>query len=67
MNSVQNGRITDCVLFKQELHENSYKHSGARNFAEYVNYVNDAFLKSEWCKTTNGEKERPSAEVLHGR
>jgi hypothetical protein len=57
MNSVQNGRITDCVLFKQELHENSYRRSGARNFTEYVDYVNAAFLGSEWYKKTGVEKE----------
>jgi hypothetical protein len=55
MNSVQNGRITDCVLFKQELHENSYKRSGAYNFTEYINYVNDAFLKSEWHKKAKNQ------------
>ncbi|GAB6391101.1 MAG: hypothetical protein MdMp014T_0474 [Treponematales bacterium] len=42
MNSVQDGRVVDCVLFKQELHELAYKKSGAKNFDEYIAFANAA-------------------------
>jgi hypothetical protein len=48
MNSIKNGKITDCVLFKQELHEAAYKASGAHSFDEYIKYANEAFYQSEW-------------------
>jgi hypothetical protein len=56
MNSVKNGKITDCVLFKQELHETAYKASGAYSFDEYIKYANEAFYRSDWYKIKGQEK-----------
>jgi len=38
-----NTQINDCVEFKKELHEKLYAKSGARNFNEYINYVNSNY------------------------
>jgi hypothetical protein len=56
MNKDDNFVIEDCVKFKQDLHEKSYKASGAKNFNEYIEYVNKAFVKSTWCKTKGETK-----------
>ena len=48
--SIQNGKVTDCVLFKQELHEKAYKTSGASDFSDYVKRANESFFQSEWYK-----------------
>jgi hypothetical protein len=47
--------IEDCVKFKHDLHEKAFKASGAKSMREYIDYVNKAFLKSEWCKNSNIE------------
>jgi hypothetical protein len=36
-------RVKDCVEFKNELHEKLYAKSGAKNFSEYINYVNSNY------------------------
>jgi hypothetical protein len=36
-------QINDCVEFKNELHEKLYAKSGAKNFSEYINYVNSNY------------------------
>jgi hypothetical protein len=33
-------KINDCVEFKNNLHEKLYTKSGAKNFGEYIKYVN---------------------------
>jgi hypothetical protein len=43
----------DCVKFKQELHEKAYKKSGAKDFREYIHYVNEMSNKSSLHKTNN--------------
>ena len=48
MNSNQDIRILDCVQFKDDLHKKSFSASGAKNFDEYINYVNQKFIKSQW-------------------
>ena len=40
-------RIIDCVAFKDELHKKLYIESGARDFNEYINYVNSKFSSKE--------------------
>jgi len=35
-------KLFDCIKFKNELHENLLKKSGAKNLREYVEYVNKA-------------------------
>jgi hypothetical protein len=39
-------KIVDCVKWKHDLYEKAYKTSGARNFAEYIDFVNAAVKKS---------------------
>jgi hypothetical protein len=39
-------KIVDCVKWKHDLYENAYKASGARNFAEYINNVNAAVIRT---------------------
>ena len=36
-------RIIDCVEFKNELHEKLYIKSGAKNFNEYIKYINSIY------------------------
>ena len=36
----QSQRITDCVKFKDDLHERLWKKSGAKTLKEYAEYVN---------------------------
>ncbi|MDR1930235.1 MAG: hypothetical protein LBQ44_06335 [Treponema sp.] len=43
----------DCVKFKQELHEKAYKKSGAKDFREYIHYVNERANKSLLHKANN--------------
>jgi hypothetical protein len=50
MSKIDNLIIEDCVKFKHELHEKAYKASGAKNLAEYIEYVNKEFVKSDWYK-----------------
>jgi len=41
----------DCVKFKDELFAKSWKKSGAMNFRDYVEYVNNISLQSSLYKT----------------
>jgi hypothetical protein len=36
-------RIIDCVEFKHELHKKLYIKSGAKNFNEYIKYINSMY------------------------
>jgi hypothetical protein len=56
MNKTDNFIVEDCVKFKHELHEKTFKASGAKNLNEYIEYVNKAFVKSNWC--TNKELQK---------
>jgi hypothetical protein len=47
------GKQFDCVKFKNELHENLLKKSGAKNLREYVEYINKN------VKTSALYKEKP--------
>jgi hypothetical protein len=35
--------IADCVEFKNELHKKLYVKSGAKNFNEYIKYINSVY------------------------
>ena len=35
--------ITDCVEFKNELHKKLYVKSGAKDFNEYIKYINSVY------------------------
>jgi len=35
--------IADCVEFKNELHKKLYEKSGAKNFNEYIKYINSTY------------------------
>jgi hypothetical protein len=56
MSKTDNFVIEDCVKFKHELHEKSFKASVAKNLNEYMDYVNKAFVHSSWC--TNNELQK---------
>jgi hypothetical protein len=43
-------KINDCVEFKNELHKKLYLKSGAKNFEEYIKYIN---LKYSSNKTSS--------------
>jgi hypothetical protein len=45
----------DCIKFKDELHENVLKNSGAKNLREYVIYVNKVASTSTLHKKKVGE------------
>jgi hypothetical protein len=54
--------IKDCVEFKKELHEKLYTKSGAKDFNEYIKYVNLTYsgnktLSDEFIKEKILEKE----------
>ena len=36
-------KIIDCVEFKNELHKKLYIKSGAKNFNEYIKYINSIY------------------------
>ena len=36
-------QITDCVEFKNELHRKLFIKSGARDFNEYIKYINSIY------------------------
>ena len=57
MNKIDDFVIEDCVKFKHDLHEKAYKESGAKNFNEYIEYVNKSFVKSNWYKHNEEKKE----------
>ena len=57
MNKIDDFVIEDCVKFKHDLHEKAYKKSGAKNFNEYIEYVNKSFMKSNWYKHKEVKKE----------
>ena len=40
-------KIIDCVEFKNYLHKKLYIKSGARNFDEYINYINLNYSNKE--------------------
>ncbi|GHU24258.1 hypothetical protein FACS1894172_10550 [Spirochaetia bacterium] len=63
MNSNQDIRILDCVQFKDDLHKKSFSASGAKNFDEYINYVNQKFIKSPWnnLKEAHGKQIQTSS------
>ena len=38
----------DCVAFKNELHNNLYKKSGAHSFNEYIQYINSVYSDTHY-------------------
>jgi hypothetical protein len=49
-------RIVDCVEFKSELHRKLYIKSGAKDFNEYIKYINSTYSdkKQSTRKTSLG-------------
>ena len=39
--------IPDCVEFKNELHRKLYEKSGAKNFNDYIKYINSIYSKNK--------------------
>ena len=59
-------KIIDCVQFKQDLHDNSFKASGAKNFSEYIECVNKNFMKSQWYTSQNIGYSNVRLASVHG-
>ena len=54
-------KINDCVGFKNELHNRLYIKSGARNFDEYIKYVNSVYSNNkESFEKTNTKQRSPN-------
>ena len=47
-------QIIDCVEFKNELHKKLYAKSGAKNFNEYIKYINTIYSVNK----TNPEESK---------
>jgi len=47
LNELSKEKSFDAVRFKRQLHENSWRNSGAKNLHEYVKYVNKNATKSK--------------------
>ena len=43
-------KIIDCVQFKRKLQENIWEKSGAKNFDEYIAYVEKSARESKYWK-----------------
>jgi len=48
-------KITDCVEFKNELHKKLYEKSGAKNFNEYIKYINSTYSDNK----SHDQKKNP--------
>jgi len=46
--------ITDCVEFKNELHKKLYVKSGAKDFNEYIKYINSVYSDNK----SNSERNK---------
>ena len=55
-----NTRIIDCVEFKNELHKKLYIKSGAKNFNEYIKYINSIYSDN---KNSSEENESHASSV----
>jgi hypothetical protein len=56
--------INDCVEFKNELHKKLYLKSGAKNFNEYIKYINSIYSDN---KTYTEDPAYEQEEVFHHR
>jgi len=56
---MDNTRIIDCVEFKNELHKKLYIKSGAKNFNEYIKYINSIYSDNK--KTSEKKRTYPSS------
>jgi hypothetical protein len=57
MNKEDKFVIEDCVKFKQDLAEKSWKRSGAKTLEEYVKYVNERAKQSPLWKNANENRK----------
>ena len=53
----------DCVAFKNELHNNLYKKSGAHNFNEYIQYINSIYSDTQLKTAKCGESGQLDNEI----
>jgi len=51
--------ITDCVEFKNELHKKLYVKSGAKDFNEYIKYVNSVYSDNKSQSEKNKVNQLP--------
>jgi hypothetical protein len=56
--------INDCVEFKNELHKNLYLKSGAKNFNEYIKYINSVYSDN---KIYTEDQAYEQEDVFHPR
>jgi hypothetical protein len=49
-------KIIDCVEFKNELHRKLYVKSGAKDFNEYVQYINFHYSTNEKIEKKEDQK-----------
>jgi hypothetical protein len=56
-------KIIDCVEFKNDLHKKLYIKSGAKNFDEYIKYIN---LNYSCEKKSSKKLETRSPSVADG-
>jgi hypothetical protein len=56
-------RIIDCVEFKHELHKKLYIKSGAKNFNEYIKYINSMYSTN---KNASEKLEIPPPSLTDG-
>jgi hypothetical protein len=50
---MENTRIIDCVEFKNELHKKLYIESGAKDFNEYIRYINSTYSNNKRSSKKN--------------
>ena len=50
---MENTKIIDCVEFKNELHKKLYIKSGAKNFNEYIKYINSHYSDNKKFSENN--------------
>ena len=54
--------IIDCVEFKNELHKKLYVKSGAKDFNEYIKYVNSMYSGNKTYPEENKIYQPPIAQ-----
>jgi len=50
--------IIDCVEFKNELHKKLYVKSGAKNFNDYIKYINSMYSDNKTCLEQNKTQQQ---------
>jgi hypothetical protein len=51
-------KINDCVEFKHELHKKLYEKSGAKDFNEYIDYINSMYSEKRHAQKASEVSHR---------